>query len=76
MVVGKVKEWMGKLDKGEAVILTRADLIDSARHYMESAYDSVRTKYILNVIDEVNSDEYPDFDIRERLDGRFTLERQ
>ena len=75
MVIGKVGEWLDKLPKGKAVIITTNDVRDSAKAYCDSGFDHVRPEYIKCVIDEVNSDEYPDFEIWERPDGRWTLER-
>lgn len=76
MVIGKVGEWIAKLPKGKAVILTAEDMHDSAKAYMDSGFDHVRPEYIKSVADEVNSDEYPGFSLWERPDGRWTLERE
>jgi len=76
MVIGKVAEWMHKLDKGKAVVLTSEDIADSAKVYMDSGFDYVRPEYIKAVVNEVNSDEYPNFILWERPDGRWTLENK
>lgn len=76
MVIGKVGEWLGKLPKGKAVVLTVDDLHDSASAYMDSGFDHVRPEYVKRVVDEVNSDEYPGFELWERPDGRWTLDRR
>jgi len=75
MVVGKVGEWLARLPKGKAVILDNDDIRDSAKAYLDSAFDAVRREDILKVVSEVNSDEYPGFEMWERPDGRWTLER-
>lgn len=75
MVVGKVGEWLAKLPKGKAVILDIEDVRDSAKAYLDSMFDSVRGEDILKVVAEVNSEEYPGFEMWERPDGRWTLER-
>ena len=75
MVIGKVAEWMNKLGKGQAVVIGFEDLADSAKSYLDSGFDHVDQGYIKNVAREVNSDEYPDFEIWERPDGRWTLQR-
>lgn len=76
MVIGKVAEWMAKLGKGQAVILDIEDMADSAKSYMDSGFDHVRREYIEAVAAEVESDEYPEFSLWERPDGRWTLERR
>ena len=76
MIIGKVAQWMARLDKGQAVIISREDIIDSAGAYRDSGFDYVRTEYIKKVVDEVNGEEYPEFSLWERPDGRWTLERQ
>ncbi len=74
MVIGKVAEWMSKLDKGNAVILTINDLHDSAEAYTTSEiFDHIRPEYINAVVNEVNSEEYPGFELWERPDRRWTL---
>jgi hypothetical protein len=75
MVVGKVGEWIAILPKGMAVILDNDDIRDSAKAYLDSSFDSVRREDILKVVTEVNSNEYPGFEMWERPDGRWTLER-
>lgn len=76
MVLGKVAEWMSRLDKGQSVVITYDDLYDSARYYMDSAFDHVRQEYIDQVVLQVESNEYPEFGLFERPDGRWTLERK
>ena len=76
MVVGKVGRWIANLPKGKAVILTIDDLKDSAKAYLNSGFDCVRPEDIKMVVDEINSDQYPGYEIWERPDGRWTLERQ
>ena len=77
MVVGKVAEWISKLEKGNAVVLNIEDMHDSAKAYTTSGiFDHVRPEYVAKVADEVNSEEYPDFELWERPDGRWTLERR
>lgn len=75
MVIGKVGEWLTRLPKGKAVILDNDDLRDSAKAYLDSGFDSVRRSDILAVVAEINSDEYPGFEMWERPDGRWTLQR-
>jgi hypothetical protein len=75
MIIGKVAQWMAELDKGQAVIISRDDIIDSAEAYRDSGFDHVRPEYIKNVVDEVNSEECQGFSLWERPDGRWTLER-
>ena len=75
MVVGIVGEWLARLPKGKAVVLDNNDLRDSARAYLDSRFDSVRREDIMKIVSEVNSDKYPGFEIWERPDGRWTLER-
>ena len=76
MVVGAVGEWLAKLSKGKAVILDNDDLQNSARSYLDSGFDSVRREDVLKVVAEVNSEEYPGFEMWDRPDGRWTLERR
>ena len=76
MVVGTVGKWLARLPKGKAVVLDNDDLQDSAKSYLDSGFDYVRREDILKVVDEVNSQEYPGFEIWERPDGRWTLERR
>ena len=76
MITGKVAEWINRLDDGEAVILTIDDLAESAKAYTDSGFDHVRSEYIQNIINEVNSSEYLEFTLWERMDGRWTLERE
>jgi hypothetical protein len=77
MVVGKVAEWMGRLKKGEAVVISRADMEDSAKAYMTSMlFDRMRDEYVSAVAAEVESDQYPEFALWERPDGRWTLDRR
>jgi hypothetical protein len=71
-----VAEWMHRLDHGFAVILDFDDVADSAKAYKDSGYDHIRPEYIKAVVAEVNSDEYPDFTMWERLDNRWTLEKK
>jgi len=75
MVVGKVGKWLSMLPKGKAVILDADDLSDSAKALLDSGFDSVRRDDILRIVSKVNSDEYPGFEMWERPDGRWTLER-
>ena len=75
MIIGKVAQWMGGLHKGQAVIISRDDVLDSAGAYRDSGFDHIRPEYIQNVVDEVNGDQYPDVALWERPDGRLTLER-
>lgn len=76
MVVGKVQEWMMRLKVGQAVVITRGDMEDSAKSYLTSGlFDRMRDEYVQAVAAEVNSDEYPGFSLRELWDGRWTLER-
>lgn len=75
MVIGIVADWMKRLGKGKAVVLTLDDISDSARAYMDSGFDHVRQEYLERVVSEVNSDEYPGFRLWERPDGRWTLDR-
>jgi|TARA_R110002020_G_scaffold471097_1_gene697537 hypothetical protein len=75
MIIGKVAQWMGRLDKGQAVVIEREDVLDSASAYRDGGFDYIRPEYIKNVVDEVNGDEYPEFSLWERPDGRWTLER-
>ena len=75
MVIGKVGEWLAKLPKGKAVIISVSDMQDSAKAYMDSGFDHVRPEYVRGVVEEVNSEEYPGFNLWERPDGRWTLER-
>mgnify|MGYP000055763040 CR=1 FL=1 len=76
MIIGNVAKLMNRLAKGQAIVIEIEDVRDSARAYMDSGFDYVRKDYIDNVIREVNSDEYPEFSLRERPDGRFTLDRR
>lgn len=75
MVVGKVGEWLAILPKGEAVVLDNDELRDSAKALLDSGFGSVRRDDVLRVVAEVNSEEYPGFEMWERPDGRWTLER-
>lgn len=74
MIIGKVAEWMSKLEKGEAVIIGRDDIYSSAEAYKDSGFDHVRPEYAQKVVDEANSQEYPGYSLWERPDGRWTLE--
>ena len=75
MVVGKVGEWLAILPKGEAVVLDNDELRDSAKALLDSGFGYVRRDDVLRVVAEVNSEEYPGFEMWERPDGRWTLER-
>lgn len=76
MVLGIVGEWIAKLPVGRVVTLSTNDLKDSAKYLLDSGFDSVRREDILKVVAEVNSDEYPEFLLWERFDGRWVLERR
>jgi hypothetical protein len=76
MILGKVAEWVDKLEMGEAVILTTDDIYDSARYNLDSELDWPRREDALKVVAEINSDEYPNYKMLERPDGRWTLDRR
>lgn len=75
MVTGIVGKWLAKLPKGKAVILSADDLRNSAKACLGSGFDCVRPEDIKKIIDEINSDEYPEFNIWECPDGRWVLAR-
>ena len=76
MILGKVAEWITKLKMGEAVILTIDDLTNPAQYNLESALDMVRDSDRQVIVDEVNSEEYPNYGMWQRPDGRWTLDRR
>ena len=76
MVLGKVAEWIARLNLGQAVILTTDDVRDSARYNLDSGLDVVRREDLLSIVAEVNSKEYPGFRMFERPDGNWTLDRR
>lgn len=76
MVVGKVGGWLARLPKGKTVVLDNDDVADSAKALLDSGFDHVRRDDILKIVAEVNSEEYPGFEMWERPDGRWTLERR
>ena len=76
MIIGKVADWMRRLDKGQAIILSLDDMADSAKAYRSTGFDYVRREHIEAVAAEVESEEYPEFSLWERPDGRWTLERR
>lgn len=76
MILGKVARWINKLEIGKAVILTDDDIYDSARYNLESGLDMVRRDDLLKIVAEVNSEEYPGYEMFQRPDGRWTLDRR
>jgi len=75
MVMGEVARWMQRLKAGEAVVLTIEELTDSAKYFLESGFDYVRKEDIKEVENQINSKEYPNFSITNRLDGKWTLNK-
>ncbi len=75
MVMGEVARWMQRLKAGEAVVLTIEELTDSAKYFLESGFDCVRKEDIKEVENQINSKEYPNFSITNRLDGKWTLNK-
>ena len=65
MVVGKVMFYMNRLIEGQAINLDQDVLVDSAKHFLDSGFDVVREEDIQEVMDQINSDEYPEFTISE-----------
>ena len=76
MVMGEIAKWINTLKKGESVILTTDDVYDSARYNLDSGLDYPRREDALKVVAEVNSKEYPSYEMWERPDGRWTLDRR
>ena len=76
MILGKVGWWINTLEMGKAVILTLDDIYDSARYNLDSGLDYPRREDALKVVAEVNSEEYPSYEMFERPDGRWTLDRR
>lgn len=76
MILGKVRYWLSTLKEGQAVVITLDDLYDSASYYLESGLDYARREDILVLAKEINSKEYPEFEIFEKMDGNWTLDRR
>lgn len=75
MIVGRVGEWISILKPGEAVIIEMADMRHSAQSRLDSAFDYVRPEDVDAVVAEINSEEYPEHSITERMDGTWNLRR-
>lgn len=66
MILGSVAVQMSRLEPGQEIILDMLDLEDSARYFTTSRiFDYISPEYVKEVINKVNSDEYPEFYISE-----------
>ena len=60
---------MYRLKQGEAIVIHLDYLLDSARYYTDSAFNEPRMEDVKSIINEINSDEYPEYSISKIYGG-------
>ena len=69
MLLGSVEKRMRSLQEGQSVVIDYDAMVDTAKYYLESAFDTVRKEDIQVIVDEVNSKEYPNFSLIPSLEN-------
>lgn len=67
---------MRSLEPGQEIVITLEVLQDQAKYGLDSGFGAVRRSDIKRVVDEIDSDQYPDYRMLERYDrGDWILKR-